>query len=574
MSRFHRKGLFIAAIACIALVLVVVACAPAPTPPPPTSAPVPTTAAPAAAPTTAAPAPTAAPKPTTAPTAPPSGGSAVNTLVIDMDTSDMITLDPGVGYEFTDDLITHNVYETLVKFEGVDLSTIKPGLATKWDIKDAGDQWQVTFTLRTDAKFSSGNPVTADDVVYSFQRVISLNKSPAFLFTDNLGMTAASTKAVDPQTVMISIPKTSSVGDLLSILTFTVGSVIDSKTAKANEKAGDFGSGWLLDHSAASGPYMIDHWTKENEVLLKLNPNYAGTKPGLSQVLIKHVAESANQQAALEKGDIDIARNLSPEQFAAEKGKTGVQTVAADSTLLIYIGMNATFKPLDNPKVREAIRTAIDYDGIVKSLLGGNAKKVQGIIPSGLMGFNSNTPFQQDIPAAKKLLTDASVTGAITLDLLVPTGAAPGGVAWADLAAKVQSDLSKIGITINIKQTTQATLLDSYRAQKGQLVMILWGPDFPDPDANVTPFTDYGAKSIGWRYAWNDSTIAAQAHAAALETDATKRAAAYKTITEYVLHNGPYAILYQPLDLFALRANVKGFAWSPIGWTDFAPITK
>jgi peptide/nickel transport system substrate-binding protein len=90
----------------------------------------------------------------------------------------------------------------------------------------------------------------------------------------------------------------------------------------------------------------------------------------------------------------------------------------------------------------------------------------------------------------------------------------------------------------------------------------------------VTPFTDYSAKSIGWRNAWNDATIAAQAHASALETDPTKRAADYKTITEYVLHNGPFAILYQPLDLFALRANVKGFAWSPIGWTDFAPITK
>jgi len=171
MFRFHRKWFVYAISACVVLVLLAVACAPA--------------TAPALAPATFVPLPVATSAP--APTAAPSGGSAANTLVIDMDTSDMITLDPGVGYEFTDDLITHNVYETLVKFEGVDLSTIKPGLATKWDIKDAGDQWQVTFTLRSDAKFSSGNPVTADDVVYSFQRVISLNKSPAFLFTDDLG---------------------------------------------------------------------------------------------------------------------------------------------------------------------------------------------------------------------------------------------------------------------------------------------------------------------------------------------------------------------------------------------------
>ncbi len=561
-----RKVYLVTWVMLAALALVILAaCAPA--------------AAPTAAPTTApqptsAPQPTTAPQPTAAPTAAPSGGGAADTLVIDMDQTDMITLDPGVGYEFSDDLITHNVYETLVKFEGADLSTIKPGLATKWDAKDAGDHWEITFNLRSGAKFASGNPITADDVVYSFQRVIALDKSPAFLFKDDLGLKQDSIKAADPQTVVISMPKTSSVGDLLSILTFTVGSVVDSQTVKTHEASGDFGSGWLLDHSAGSGPYMIDHWQKESEVLLKANPNYAGTKPGLSQVLMKHVAESANQQAALEKGDIDIARNLSPEQFAAEKGKPGVQTVAADSTLLVYIGMNATVKPLDNPKVREAIRTAIDYDGIIKDLLGGNAKKVQAIIPSGLAGFNADTPFQQDVAAAKKLLTDAGQANGFTLELLVPTGAAPGGVAWADLAAKVQSDLSKIGVTINIKQTTQAELLGSYRAQKGQLVMILWGPDFPDPDANVTPFTDYSAKSIAWRNAWNDADIAKKAKAAALETDPAKRVADYKDITDYVLHNGPYVILYQPLELLGLRANVKGFAWSPIGWTDFAPITK
>ena len=539
-------------------------------------------ATPAAAPATNAPQPTSAPQatsapqPTTAPpTAAPSGGSAADTLVINMDTSDMITLDPGVGYEFTDDLITHNVYETLVRFEGADLSTLKPGLATTWETKDAGDHWELTFHLRQGAKFASGNPVTADDVVYSFQRVIALKKSPAFLFTDDSGLTADSIKAADPQTVVISLPKTSSVQGFLAILTFTVGSVVDSKIAKANEAGGDFGSGWLLDHSAGSGPYSIDHWTKQAEVLLKANPNYdGGTKPALSQVLIKHVAESANQQAALEKGDTDIARNLSPEQFAAEKGKAGIQTVGADSTLLVYIGLNVTVKPLDNPQVREAIRTAIDYDGIIQGLLGGNGKKVQAIVPSGLLGFNSDTPFQQDITAAKALLQQAGQASGFPIDLLVPTGPAPGGVAWSDLAAKVQSDLAKINVTVNIKQTTQADLLGSYRAQKGQMVMILWGPDFPDPDANVTPFTDYSAKSIAFRNAWNDATAAKQAHDAALMTDTTERTAAYKTITEYVLHNGPYVILYQPLDLFGLRSNVKGFVWSPIGWTDFAPISK
>jgi len=503
----------------------------------------------------------------------PSAGGAASTLVIDRDTSDLISLDPAVLYEFSAVFATHNVYETLVKFEGTDLTTPKPGLATSWDIKDAGSNWDITFKLKSGMKFASGNPLTADDVVYSVQRAIKLNKSPAFLFTDIAGLKAESIKATDPTTVVVTMPKTSSTQTFLIILTFTIGGVVDSKELKTKETGGDFGSAYLLDHSAGSGPFSVDHWTKNTEVLLKANPNYAGTKPSLSAVLFKHVPEPTNQQFALEKGDIDIANDLGSEQIAALQGKAGVTTTSADSLLLVYVGMNAMFKPLDNVKVREALRTAVDYDGIVKNLLKGNGKKVQGIVPKGLAGYNEATPFQADVARAKSLLQEAGQTS-ITLEFLVPTGSAPGGVAWSDLAAKLKSDWAAIGVTVNIKATTTAELLATYRAQKGQLVMINWGPDYPDPGANVNPFTDYKAKSIAFRNGWDDPTIATKAHEAELISDPAKRVAAYKEITDYVLHNGPYVVLYQPAELFGLRSNVKGFSWSSIGWAELAAVTK
>src|SRR5437588_4571425 len=241
-----------------------------------------------------------------------SAGGAATTLVIDRDTSDLISLDPAVLYEFSAVFATHNVYETLVKFEGTDLSTIKPGLATSWDIKDTGSTNDITFKLKSGQKFASGNPVTADDVVYSVQRAIKLNKSPAFLFTDIAGLKADSVKATDPTTVVFSLPKTASASAFLTILTFTIGGVVDSKDVKAKETGGDSGSAYLLDHSAGSGPFVVDHWTKNTEVLLKANPNYGGTKPTLSGVLFKQVPEPTNQQFALDKGDIDIANNLGP----------------------------------------------------------------------------------------------------------------------------------------------------------------------------------------------------------------------------------------------------------------------
>src|SRR5207245_4837340 len=98
-----------------------------------------------------------------------------------------------------------------------------------------------------------------------------------------------------------------------------------------------------------------------------------------------------------------------------------------------------------------AARTDGDYDGIIKDLLKGNGSKVQGIVPKGLAGYNDSAPFQADVSKAKDLLQQAGQTS-VTLDFLVPTGQAPGGAAWSDIAAKLKSALAKIGVPVNIKQ--------------------------------------------------------------------------------------------------------------------------
>src|SRR5205823_8731321 len=121
---------------------------------------------------------------------------------------------------------------------------------------------------------ASGNALTADDVVYSFQRAINLNKSPAFLFTDIAGLKPDSIKATDPTTVVISLPKTASASAFLTILTFTIGGIVDSKEVKAKETGGDSGSAYLIDHSAGSSPFVVDHWPKNTETLLNATPNY------------------------------------------------------------------------------------------------------------------------------------------------------------------------------------------------------------------------------------------------------------------------------------------------------------
>ncbi len=499
---------------------------------------------------------------------------ARDTLVYVSDISDMISLDPAVAYEFSGILVAQNVYDTLVAFEGEDLATLKPRLATSWAIRDAGNAWKVTFKLRPGVKFSTGRPLTAKAVAFSFDRVIGLNKSPAFLLKEVAGLKEGDTKAVGNDTVEVRLPKTASPQAFLSILTFTVGAVVDPDEVLAHQAGTDRGEAWLRNHSAGTGPYMLERWDPEARAVLVANPNYWGTKPKLSRVIIQHVPETSTQKFMVASGDADIAANLTPEQAREMVADANVKVLRGKLLQLVYIGMNAKHPPLDKVQVREAIRWSIDYDGIVRSLLRGEARKVQTIIPEGLFGFNSSAPFQQNITRAKALLNEAGVGGGFTVELLLPTGPAPGGVKWSDIAAKVQSDLAKAGITVQLKETTQAQLLNVYRAQKGQMVLILWGPDFPDPDGNVTPFSDFEAKSIAWRNQYNDPAVAKLAKQAALETNRATRQALYKQLTDKVLHEGPYVVLYQPTTRFALRKNVQAFVWNPMAFAEFRTVSK
>lgn len=506
----------------------------------------------------------------------PSGGAA-NTLVWAKNIGDYISTDPAEGYEFSDLLAIHNIYDTLVKFEGLDLTTLKPGLADKWDVKDAGDHWDMTFTLKDGVKFASGNPFTSADVVYSYQRAIQLNLSPAFLWSSTGGLTVDSITAPDAKTVVLKLPKTASPNEFMNVLAAVPMGIVDSVEVKKHEGKtadgkNDFGNTWLKDHSAGSGPYVLDHWTNGVEFLLKANPN-AAVQPKIAQVLVKHVPESVNQQSQLDKGDADIAFDLTPEQIKAEESNKDVKTGKAGNAQIFYLGLNVAVPPLDKPEVREAIRYAIDYDGIVTDLLTGNAAVLQTIIPNGFLGANTDVIFKRDVAKAKDLLQKAGVGNGFSIDILVPTGSI-GIVPMGDLAAKLQADLAEVGITLNITQTPEAQLLPVYRAAKGQIIMERWGPDYADPNTNASPFGDINAGSIAKRNSWQDKTAIDMVSKAKFETDNAKRVAAYKELTDYIAHNGPYVVMFQPFQLLAYRANVQGFEWNQMGYSDLWTVTK
>lgn len=484
-----------------------------------------------------------------------------NTLTFGGDFSSIRSLDPAVVYEIDGFLAVGNIYQTLVTFNPTTPDTpVKPALAKQWDIQDTGTTWAITFTLNEQAQFASGRPVTSNDVIFSWSRAIEMNMPPAFLLTDIARMSPKTMQAIDAHTVAITIPKEVNPNIVLSILSFTVAAVLDKDAVEANA-GNDHGSGWLNEHSAGSGPYTLERWDRNDRIILSANPSYWREAPAIPRIIMRQIFTMPNLQAMLESGNVDIVQEPGTLQAQALADNPDIEVVKATSLDIVYIGMNVSKPPLNNGKVREAIRYAINYEELVHNLLQDNAQLVQEIIPAGLPGHTGKILFQHDSEHARALLAQAGVDDGTELEILIPPDIAPGGVEWNIIAAKLQSDLQQVGLTLEVRQTPD--LLDRYRAQNAQMVMTAWSPDFFDPDANISPFTSYADGTIAWRNAWDAPDIAALAQQAATEQNMQQRIALYQTLTERIAHEGPYVVLYQPQRTFGIHAHVRGFTYTP-----------
>lgn len=496
-------------------------------------------------------------------TTPPTGDDSSppqegDTLIFASDMNSIRSLDPAEAYEVESSLVVGNMYETLIQ-HNPDTMELQGILAKTWTIEERNNAWSIVFTLNEEATFASGNPVTAEDVVFSWRRVIELNRQPAFLFTDVAQLTPDNIQATGTHTVQVHIPTTINPQVFLSLLSFSFAAVVDSAVVQEHE-ADSADITWLHDHSAGSGPYMLERWDQNERIVLQENPYYWHEPPFIPTIVIRDIADSTDLHALISSGEADIVQDISSEQAQALKDTPDVAVVAVETLDLVYIGMNAgAGSPVANPDVREAVRYAINYNEL-KALLGDNAIVTQEIIPSGLLGRTGLRPFEHNPSTARELLDTAGLEEGTKIEFLVPTGSAPGGIEWSTLASKIAYDLEQVGLTINIVQTEQ--LLDIYRAAEHEMVMTLWSPDYPDPDANITPFTDYDTHSVGWRNQWNNPDITQLVREAAQEQDALNRIALYRVITERIQHEGPYAVLYQPSRLYALRDTIRGFRYT------------
>lgn len=484
------------------------------------------------------------------------------------------SLDPARGFELSTNTILKGAYETLVTFPVGNTDKIIPGLATSWKVSDDGLTY--TFTLKDGVVFSTGNPMTADDVVFTFNRVKNVKGNPSFLTA-----TIDSVTAPDPKTVVLKLNAPDPA--ILAKLIFSSFGVTDSKAIKAqggtdaaDADKTDKAEKWLNNNSVGTGPYILTKWDQHNETDMVKNPKYWGTAPAFDQVIMKDIPKAASQKAALEAGDIDIALDLTSDQSASVKSNPDLKLYEGVSPNLFFLLLNedkSISGPVSNPKVQKAIRLAIDYAGILK-LAGGSAVTPASMVPYGFAGaLGLDKALKQDVDGAKKLLSDAGVQP-FSVDLEYPDFTF-NGINFGTVAQKIQSDLKAIGITVNLKPGEVQTALANYRGGKEAMGFWFWGPDYVDA-LDYVEFLPGGivGKRANWTDANAEKTITDLRDKVKVEVDAAKRADLFGQIQTYLQESGPWAPLVQPGIQFGYRADLKGMAYNPVWNIDPATFSR
>jgi peptide/nickel transport system substrate-binding protein len=464
--------------------------------------------------------------------APALAQSRSEVLVIGQEMGMITSLDPAKGFEIIGSGVMAHVYDRLLDFPAGKFDKPEPSLAESWKVSPDGLVW--TFNLRQGVKFHSGNPMTAEDVVYSFQRAIILKDQPAFILTQ-FGLTPESIKALDANTAQITLPKRYAGGLFLACMASIVSSVVDSKVVKQNVAKtdqfpnGDYGVTWLSRNSAGSGPFILRKWEKGEGVVLDANAGHFRYAPKMKRVIYKDIAEASSRRLQVEKGDLDIAWNMLPDQVVELVKNKDVRIERYADNAIEYLGMNATRPHLSDKRVRMAIRYAIDYDGIVNKIMGG----------------------------AKQLMKEAGVSGFETN--LYHNDATPR----PEVGQVIQASLAKIGIKVTLNKMVGSQLMPLYRAQKTDLFLGGWGPDYNDPHTNAQPFADPTSKQLAYRNAYENDQTAKMIQDAGQEMDDAKRIALYQAANKIIQEEGPFAFLYQQVSQHAVRNNVQDLKVGP-----------
>ncbi len=483
-----------------------------------------------------------------------------DTLVIAEAIDDIVSLDPAEAYEFSGLDLNNNTYDSLVEINPTTLQ-MEPGLAESWSVSDDGMNF--TFKMKAGITFSTGNPVTADAAAKSLQRAVKLNKTPAFILTQ-FGWTAENVDSMvmaDGDNLMVKVDKPYAPTFLYNCLTAGVASIMDVDEVMKHEVDGDMGNVWLNTNSAGSGAYVLKSFKPNEGYVLDMRPGYWRGDAKMAHVFMMHVPEAATERLQLEKGDVDIIRTMTPVEIEGMAGNADVKIQQDVGGQVYYLAFNQKNENYKNAKFLDAMRWAVDYQGMSDTIMKGTVIPHQSFLPQGYLGALDDLPYSLDIEKAKALLAESGIADP-KIKLSVRNAADR-----MDVAQSIQNTFGQAGITVELDVGEGADQLKQYRARLHDATLQTWGPDYPDPNTNSSTFAENPDNSdeagntgyLAWRNAYDPGEMTAESKAAVLERDPDKRVAMYADLQKKHRETSPFIVMFQQARNTGLRANVQNF---------------
>ncbi|MGH1411862.1 MAG: ABC transporter substrate-binding protein [Pelagimonas sp.] len=460
-------------------------------------------------------------------------------LIVAFDMSNVLTMDPAAITGGESVQILNNFYDALVEF-APDGGTLEPRLATGWEISE--DNRSVRMPLDPKATFASGNPVTAHDVVWSFRRNLDLGlaqssglKSRGFTSENASEMFVAE----DDHTFVLNLPEP---GDPRMILMYLaqagVGSILDSKLVMENEKDGDMGQAWLINNSAGSGAFSLGDWRSNEYVLMNRSDTFWGETAEMRRVLMRHLPESQSQRLGLEQGDLDVGLSLAASDLKALTKNDELDVETTPSAGFYYLAASVDDDKFSHPKLREALRYLIDYDGINQAIMPYFGVKRQRPVNSRIVGALDDPGYTLDIEKAKSLMAEAGFPDGFETSIRVISTQQ-----FLDAATAIQGTLAQAGIKAEIITGDGSQIYGAMRAREFELLVGRGGGGqqrHPDSNLRALVYNPDNSKDAGltnyqgWRTGFQDEELNALIETALIERDAEKQRALYAEVQDLI----------------------------------------
>lgn len=460
-----------------------------------------------------------------------------NSLVI-AQSSDVTTMDPQNSLSTTGDRVFRNMFSRLFFWD--DKMELQPDAVEKYEQVD-DETW--TFTLKDGITFHNGDSLTAEDVKFSLERVMSddtLKEYPYFKQLKEINV-------VDD--LQIEIITDGPMPTLLKLLAKSGSDIIPKQYFE------EVGLEEYQKNPIGSGPYKYVDWKRDDKVILEPYNDYFGDKPKWDEVVVRAITESSTRVGELLTGGVDLATDIPPNEWERIDGEDTVSLVNGETTRVNLLMVRTTEGTVtEDPRVRKAIDLAIDQQSIVDSVLKGTAIPIRTRVPEKVFGANLDLYDTRvyDVEKAKSLLAEAGYPDGLELTFTASKGRYPLD---GEVAQLISSMLGEVGIEVNLKLLESSAFLDEYNSNSNEeLIMIGLADGLLDASYSLVHYTKERAE--GQTDYFNEE-VEKLYHDAGRNLNDEERAEQYQKIQEIVAEERPHIFLYQQGVNYGVNAELE-----------------